>query len=359
LVFVRIVARRVKVRKRIAFRNDWVSQRRYHVLRNDNLLSKPGHTTELAHTVREKRIMSTVTVAPQRQRSVRVLSTLIAGTMLFLAGCQAAVPGAELRPNNNSTVPAATAAHPGHVSLEIPEVTVQVSAAGINMPAELPAGPVEFHVSMSEDAPGTPMIARFVDGKGIADLGMALAAMATEGPAALFDVIALYGGGEGPAMEDFTLNLQAGPHVAVTMGEGEPQLQIFDVLLNEIEPDAPVADVEVEMLDFSFDLPAEIAAGEQIWKFSNEGGQWHETVVFHAKEGMSVDELIASASSEEPSADAPEMAFVWTPASVGETGWASIDLPAGDYIVICFLPNLDGDMSPHFAHGMVRTLQVK
>jgi len=300
--------------------------------------------------------MATVHVTPRRQRSIRALSALIAGTMILLAGCQAVVPSVDSQPAHS---PTATASHAGHVTVEIPEVTIQVSPAGINMPAEIPAGPVEFHVSMSEDAPGTPMIARFVEGKGIADLGMALAAMATEGPGAIFNAVALYGGGEGPSMENFTLNLQPGPHVAVTLGEGEPQLQPFDVLLNEIEPEAPAAAVEVKMLDFSFEMPGEIAAGEQIWKFNNEGGQWHETVVFHARDGMSVDDLIASVSSEEQSEDGPEMAFVWTPASAGETGWASVDLPAGDYIVICFLPNLDGDMSPHFAHGMVRTLTVK
>ena len=31
----------------------------------------------------------------------------------------------------------------------------------------------------------------------------------------------------------------------------------------------------------------------------------------------------------------------------------------GEYTVLCFLPDLAGDMSPHLAHGMVRTLTVE
>jgi hypothetical protein len=279
---------------------------------------------------------------------------------MFIAACQA-VPPAVTVPATAVEASTATpaAVSEGSVTLEIPEVSITVSADGIEMPAELGAGPVRFHVTVSEEGAGSPMLARFVDGKGVADLEQALAAMETEGPAAIFSAVALYGGGEGAYLEDFTLDLEGGDHVAMVFGEDAPLLQTFSVLLNEIEPEPPVASVEAKMRDFAFELPASIPAGEHVWRFINEGGQWHETVVFVAQEGMSVEDLIAAASGEVEGDAAPEMAFVWTPASEGEQGWANINLPAGDYVVICFLPDVNGDMSPHFAHGMVRNLHVE
>jgi hypothetical protein len=45
--------------------------------------------------------------------------------------------------------------------------------------------------------------------------------------------------------------------------------------------------------------------------------------------------------------------------SAGTTAWVTLDIPAGEYTVVCFLPNTDDEeMAPHLAHGMVRTLVV-
>lgn len=294
------------------------------------------------------------------RRTARGIATIVTASLLFIAACQPIAPTSTI-PMAAEETPTATPVNlnTGSVTLDIPEAFITVSASGIEIPAELASGPVRFRVTVAEDGAGSPMLARFVDGKGLADLEQALAAMETEGPAALFDAVALYGGGEGAYLEDFTLDLQGGDHVAIVFGEGAPLLQTFSVLLNEIEPEPPVASVEAKMVDFAFELPESIPAGEQVWRFINEGGQWHETVVFVAQEGMSVEDFIAAVSGEAQGEDAPEMAFVWTPASEGEQGWASINLPAGDYVVICFLPDVAGDMSPHFAHGMVRNLHVE
>ena len=59
-------------------------------------------------------------------------------------------------------------------------------------------------------------------------------------------------------------------------------------------------------------------------------------------------------SEEETEGPPPfeDIAF-WAPNSPGETGYVTWDLPAGEYTVICFLPDLAGDFSAHAAHGMV------
>ena len=35
-----------------------------------------------------------------------------------------------------------------------------------------------------------------------------------------------------------------------------------------------------------------------------------------------------------------------------------MDLAPGEYTVLCFLPDLNGDFSPHLTHGMVASLTV-
>ena len=78
-------------------------------------------------------------------------------------------------------------------------------------------------------------------------------------------------------------------------------------------------------------------------------------------EGVSVDDLLTMMQSEDAMSGPPPfevVAGLW-PMGKGQRAWATFDLPAGEYTVICFVPDIMGDMAPHAAHGMVRTLVVK
>src|SRR5690554_5635431 len=67
----------------------------------------------------------------------------------------------------------------------------------------------------------------------------------------------------------------------------------------EVEAEAPSADVEVEMVDFAFALPADISAGQQVWRVRNTGEQLHHMVVFRLNEGATLDEMMAWMETEE------------------------------------------------------------
>ena len=41
----------------------------------------------------------------------------------------------------------------------------------------------------------------------------------------------------------------------------------------------------------------------------------------------------------------------------GEHAFIVTDLPAGDYALICFFPDIK-DGKPHLAHGMIKTIKV-
>jgi hypothetical protein len=77
----------------------------------------------------------------------------------------------------------------------------------------------------------------------------------------------------------------------------------------------PTTDVEVELQDFSFVMPDEIAAGKQTWHIVNQGDQWHHLMIWQRNEGVTHEQLIEGMLSAQPSSGPPPMQWV--------TGWVT------------------------------------
>jgi len=244
----------------------------------------------------------------------------------------------------------------------MPEVTVEVSDAGISAPAEMPAGLVAVTVNNSTQAPTGPIFARL--NEGVSQEQFMEALMADESGMAAISLVTLLGGAQAEAGESVrtVFDLKPGNHIALGFGEGPPQLANFTVAAGSgAAPAAPAAAVNAELLDFQFALPDQIKAGVQTWQIENKGGQWHEMVVVKLNEGVTADDLMAMMmSGEEPGGPPPfEQVAFWAPMSAGERAWMDVDLPAGEYTVLCFLPDFASDPpKSHLEHGMVRTLTV-
>jgi hypothetical protein len=244
----------------------------------------------------------------------------------------------------------------------MPEVTVEVSDAGISAPAEMPAGLVAVTVNNSTQAPTGPIFARL--NEGVSQEQFMEALMADESGMAAIALVTLLGGAQAEAGESVrtVFDLKPGNHIALGFGEGPPQLANFTVAAGSgAAPAAPAAAVNAELLDFQFALPDQIKAGVQTWQIENKGGQWHEMVVVKLNEGVTADDLMAMMmSGEEPDGPPPfEQVAFWAPMSAGERAWMDVDLPAGEYTVLCFLPDFASDPpTSHLEHGMVRTLTV-
>lgn len=279
--------------------------------------------------------------------------------VLALAACQP-VQNTGAAP---TAVPAATAAGAAtngattEAAADGAVVTVNISADGIEMPAEIPSGIVTFAYQLAEDAPGLPEFARLNDGVTMDQL---MAAMQEDQMAALA-LVTQIGNSDTTVDSRVTYDLPPGDYVGLLFPaeEGEPLLATFTAG----EPSGaaePQAAVTAQLADFAFILPDEIAAGPQTWLIENTGAQWHELLVLQLEEGANVDDLLATLASEEQSGPPPFewLAGMW-PIGAGQRAWVTWDLPAGEYTVICFLPDVAGDISPHAAHGMVRTLVVK
>lgn len=238
-------------------------------------------------------------------------------------------------------------------AVEIPEVVFEATESGLSVPEEVPSGVVAIKtVGEVEGLPG-----RLNDGVTLEQLNEALA---QPDPFAALGLLTLLGGASNTTDDRLITDLKPGQHVFVSFGtDGPPAVHPF-MAGDASGATAPVPDVTVDLVDFNFAIPNEIESGPKIWQINNKGNQWHEMGIVKLSEGVTVDDVVASLTSEEPSEGPPpfeEVAF-WAPNSPGETGYVTWDLPPGEYTVICFLPDIAGDMSAHASHGMVANLTV-
>ena len=279
------------------------------------------------------------------------LSAALGLTVLSLVACQPVQTATPAAATTEATAEAVNAA-----AADGATVTVNISAAGIDMPAEIPSGIVTFAYELAADAPGLPEFSRLNDG---VTMDQVMEAMQAD-PMAALALVTQIGNSDTTVDSQVTYDLPAGEYVGLLFPEnGAPLTATFTAG----EPSGaaePQAAVTAQLADFAFILPDEIPAGPQTWLVENTGGQWHEMLVIKPQEGVSVDDLLAMVAAEEQSGPPPFewVAGVW-PIGAGQRAWMTWDLPAGEYTVICFLPDMAGDMAPHAAHGMVRTLIVK
>jgi hypothetical protein len=130
----------------------------------------------------------------------------------------------------------------------------------------------------------------------------------------------------------------------------------------------PAADVTVTMFEYDFAVEGTLTPGSHVFAVTNVGAQPHEMFMLRAP-GPVTEEQVAQVLDMEmtgatPAADAdlpnPEEFFpaaAMTPLSMGKTGWIPVNLEAGTYIILCFVPDIESGM-PHAYHGMYQVITV-
>jgi hypothetical protein len=137
--------------------------------------------------------------------------------------------------------------------------------------AELPAGLTTFTVENATSHPDSlPFFARLVEDKTFAEYQAANAAGAATGDTTAADAMLIFLGG---SFGTNTLKLQEGLHLVELVGPpGTPDLiTTFAVTGTAVTSTPPVADLQIDLVDFSFALPNEIQAGKQLWQINNVG----------------------------------------------------------------------------------------
>jgi hypothetical protein len=130
-------------------------------------------------------------------------------------------------------------------------------------------------------------------------------------------------------------------------------------------PTAVAGAVQVNMKEYTFEIPASVASGPQIWDMGNTGTQPHFMVLFGVPDGTTMNQVMGTVSSfmtGTPAADALnfedihdvyDSAFI----SPGQHTWIQVNLDPGTYAAVCFF----GDKAtgqPHALLGMITIFTV-
>jgi uncharacterized cupredoxin-like copper-binding protein len=250
-----------------------------------------------------------------------------------------------------------------HVELVASESDGDPTSYTFDMPSTAHAGWTEFTLTNADDEEHHAQLLRLNEGVSFEELVDAFA----RGPAAGFELSTPVGGtslvapGNG-SQANAIIDLQPGtyaviclvpgpdgtPHVAHGMAR---ELEVTGSKSNESSP--PAADVNVELLDYAFDLRDEID-GESTLDVTNDGTELHELVIAQFSDGASIDDVVAAVHDGTPPPITPVggLQAIVPGASVR----LQLHLPPGRYVAICFVPSSDG--TPHLSNGMIKELTI-
>src|SRR5215203_1348897 len=130
----------------------------------------------------------------------------------------------------------------------------------------------------------------------------------------------------------------------------------------------PAADVTVTMFEYDFAVEGTLSPGSQVLKVNNVGAQPHEMFMASAPGPVTEEQIAQILDLEMQGATpAPESGVPnpetflpvasMTPLSMGKTGWVPVNLEAGTYILVCFVPDIASGM-PHAFEGMYEVFTV-
>ncbi|MCB9139930.1 MAG: hypothetical protein H6642_16425 [Caldilineaceae bacterium] len=259
----------------------------------------------------------------------------------------------------------------------IPEVAVSVDENGFTLPENFPGGIVTVTVQNNAAIDLDVSFGRVKEGASVEEI-KALYANLEENLVPLLQMLdampsfnPIYAGQSARITMDFRTGrflVVANEHVEEAPPPGIQYIWgefTADELVGTTEPQA---DVTVDMADFTYTMPDEIKAGEQVWEYVNTGDQWHMTALVKLAPGATMDDVMNAIMSEgEPAApppfeDVPNAGIA--PITPGERAWITVSLEPGTYAAICPLPDMvammnGGEPIPHMLQGMVRQFTVK
>lgn len=239
-----------------------------------------------------------------------------------------------------------------------PVVTIGFHDFSFDAPATIRAGAVTFKGVNRGKNPHHGMLIKLTAGKSAKDLAAALSKPGPPPPWAT-----LMGGPQEGS--EITINLTAGDYVWICMvpgTDGAPHLskgmmKPFTVTPNKTPAPVPTADITVSMQDYAWDFSKPLTSGRHIVKFTTAPGQPHEIVIWRLAPGKTAKDLADWAEKLNGPPPAQVVGGV-APVQAGIDNYATLSLSAGNYVLVCFLPDAK-DGKEHLKHGMMRELVLK
>jgi uncharacterized cupredoxin-like copper-binding protein len=262
----------------------------------------------------------------------------------------------------------AIASTPAGSDAAIPEITIKAADYSFEVSDQIEAGLVKLTLVNDGEELHHAQIIRLNDGVTMEQFQTAL----QQGPEVALPLITLVGG---PGVVDpglqsqVILELMPGQYVLLCFIPGHDGVpHLAKGMIRPIEVVAhtdhdhpsvsePKADAVVKLLDFSFVLPSEIKAGEQLWQVVNEGQQPHEIAIMKLAEGKTMADVQAFMQAPQ---GAPPFASVggFQAINPDASGWLHLNLEPGNYVAICHVPD-PASGHAHAELGMVMPFIVK
>jgi hypothetical protein len=282
---------------------------------------------------------------------------------VLLAGCVALEPAA---PGGSGEEEPAAAVTDGNAA---PTVTFTATEYAYEGPESIPSGLTRLELVNNGEREHSLWAIRLDEGKTFEDIMGVFATMETDPQ--MPEWLTWYGGvNAGPgATSAYTIDLAPGSYTLLSFGEDEEGVPDAlrglqtTLIVTEAEDNGatpPVADLRMELVDFSFVIDGEPKSGPQIVEFTNTGMEAHEMALFKLEEGVTIENILDFMMAEDEAAGPPPFAFLGgaAPMDPGMTAWYEVDLDAGNYGLLCFLPSVANGGAPHIMLGMTAQMTV-
>lgn len=239
------------------------------------------------------------------------------------------------------------------------ELVVTTADFAFSAPRRVPAGLTRVVLKNGGAEHHHVQLVRLADGHTYAEYMARLAAGDLGVPWATF-----VGGPDtpGPGGEsEATLMLTEGEYVMLCLISGSdkvPHLAKGMSLPISVGPPAtPVADTRMVLDEYSFSISPELRVGRRTIRIENRGSQVHHVALVRLAEGRTAEEAMRWAAK--PVGTAPGQPVGGTTGiAPGLVNYITVDLTAGEYALICFIPDARDGRS-HAHHGMLRQLRVR
>ncbi len=262
--------------------------------------------------------------------------------------------------------------HPAHV---FPSSTISSVAAKARVvhvtgqdfkfdaPDVIPSGLTEFRFLNKGPSLHHMAIVKLSGGKTVEDLS---AALSKPGPPPSWVREAGGPNAAAPGLEsNATLTLEPGNYALICFVDlgGTPHFVKGMVRPLRVVPakgpgaQKPIADITATLVDYSFRLSSPIRPGTHTIRVHNAGPQHHEIQLVQLVPGASLADFMTWLQTMKGPPPGKALGGV-AGLQPGASQYFSADFVAGNYVLICFLPDTK-DGKPHFAHGMTQQIVVK
>jgi hypothetical protein len=289
--------------------------------------------------------------------TVRTVSSVICAAAVALTACRGDKPAGDA----STGAPVVTAG--GVDTTDAGNVmTVTASDFRFDAPAKIPAGLTTIRLVNQGPSLHHIQLIKLEEGKTLDDL---FAAMKSES----FPQWAIEAGGPAPPeVGSTTVSIQAlepGNYAMlcfIPSADGVPHvMKGMSRPLTVVGPGAaggsePAADITIKLVDYDFQLSKPLTAGKHVIRVENVSPQPHEIAIVRLHPGKKPTDF--TAWGMKPVGPAPGTIHGGLSGIMpGAHALIEVDLPPGDYGLLCFLPDAN-DGKPHFEHGMAKRAQV-